>query len=80
MADWNFDRVLAAHGLACLALTPNKVTMLDQDIGPLGLKYADGNPPAPISRSDMDFLNYAARLKQVSRRHIEARHQRSVLP
>lgn len=65
VADWNFDRVLAAHGLASLALTPNKVTMLDQDIAPLGLKYADGNPPAPISRSDMDMLNYAARLKQV---------------
>lgn len=42
VADWNFDRVLAANGLASLALTPNRVTMLDQDIGPLGLKYADG--------------------------------------
>lgn len=65
VADWNFDRVLASNGLASLALTPNKVTMLDQDIGPLGLKYADGNPPASISRSDMDSLNYAARLKQI---------------
>jgi hypothetical protein len=48
VADWNFDRVLAAHGLASLALTPNRVTMLDQDIGPLGLKYADGNAEGPI--------------------------------
>jgi hypothetical protein len=49
VADWNFDRVLAAHGLASLALTPNKATMLDQDIAPLGLKYADGNPPDAIA-------------------------------
>ena len=49
VADWNFDRVLAAHGLASLALTPNRATMLDQDIAPLGLKYADGNPPESIA-------------------------------
>jgi hypothetical protein len=42
VADWRFDMVLASRGLASLALTPNKATMLDQDIEPLGLKYADG--------------------------------------
>jgi hypothetical protein len=42
VADWGFDKVLAANGLASLALTPNKVTMIDQPIEPLGLKYADG--------------------------------------
>jgi hypothetical protein len=42
VADWRFDMILAANGLASLALTPNRATMLDQDIGPLGLKYADG--------------------------------------
>ena len=51
VADWNFDRVLAAHGLASLALTPNKVTMLDQDIEPLGLKYADGKFPSAVNNA-----------------------------
>jgi|SRR3984957_4353283 len=43
VADWRFDMILAAHGFVSLALTPNRATMLDQDIAPLGLKYADGN-------------------------------------
>lgn len=30
-ADWHFDTVLAAHGLASLALTPSRVEMLGQD-------------------------------------------------
>lgn len=30
-ADWGFDRVLAAHGLASLALTPSPVEMIGQD-------------------------------------------------
>lgn len=56
VADWNFDRVLASHGLASLALTPNRATMLDQDIAPLGLKYADGN--SALARNQSAFETY----------------------
>ncbi len=59
VADWNFDRVLAAHGLASLALTPNKVTMLDQDIGPLGLKYADGTATYGVNAFELYRDNLA---------------------
>jgi len=65
VADWNFDRVLAAHGLASLALTPNRITMLDQDIGPLGLKYADGNPPEIITSNAKYFETYRDNLAKI---------------
>jgi hypothetical protein len=65
VADWNFDRVLAAHGLASLALTPNRITMLDQDIGPLGLKYADGNPPEIITGNAEYFERYRDNLAKI---------------
>jgi len=61
VADWNFDRVLAAHGLASLALTPNRVEMIDQDIEPLGLKYADGdlhNTLYGVAGGDRPFERY----------------------
>jgi hypothetical protein len=60
VADWNFDRVLASHGLASLALTPNRATMLDQDIEPLGLKYADGN--FALARNPEAFELYSQNL------------------
>lgn len=63
VADWNFDRVLAAHGLASLALTPNRVTMLDQDIAPLGLKYADGD--FALARNPSGFERYRDNLARV---------------
>lgn len=65
VADWNFDRVLAAHGLASLALTPNRATMLDQDIKPLGLKYADGNPPEVITNNAKHFETYRDNLAKI---------------
>jgi hypothetical protein len=65
VADWNFDRVLAAHGLASLALTPNRVTMLDQDIAPLGLKYAAGNPPEIIKNNAKHFNRYRDNLQAI---------------
>lgn len=63
-ADWNFDRVLAANGLASLALTPNRVTMLDQDIGPLGLKYANGAQPVESSEC-REFGFYCDNLRRI---------------
>jgi len=63
VADWNFDRVLASYGYASLALTPNKATMLDQDIAPLGLKYADGN--FALARNPEAFNIYRRNLKRV---------------
>lgn len=42
-ADWSFDTILAAHGLATVALTPSKAKMIGQDIAEQGLKYATGN-------------------------------------
>ncbi len=64
VADWNFDRVLAAHGLASLALTPNRVEMIDQDIEPLGLKYADGDLHTlyGVAGGDMAFERYCDNL------------------
>jgi hypothetical protein len=61
VADWGFDKVLASHGLASLALTPNRVTMLDQDIGPLGLKYADGK----FAMNPNIFETYRSNLERV---------------
>lgn len=65
VADWNFDRVLAAHGLASLALIPNRVQMLDQDIAPLGLKYADGKPPEVITDNAKHFERYRDNLAKI---------------
>jgi hypothetical protein len=31
-ADWSFDTILAAHGLATVALTPSKATMIGQEM------------------------------------------------
>lgn len=61
VADWNFDRVLAAHGLASLALTPSRCEMLDYDIALAGLKMADGKLPP----SDEAFAIYRDRLQQI---------------
>lgn len=63
VSDWRFDMVLAAHGLASLALTPNRATMLDQDIGPLGLKYADGN--FELARNPAAFETYRDNLTKI---------------
>lgn len=41
-ADWSWDTILAAHGLATVALTPSKATMIGQDIAEQGLQYAKG--------------------------------------
>jgi len=40
-ADWHWDTLLAHHGLATLALTPAKATMIGQNIEEQGLKLID---------------------------------------
>jgi hypothetical protein len=55
--DWGFDRILAENGLASLALVPNRVRMLDQDIASQGLAYAQGSTPVALV-----FETYAERL------------------
>lgn len=56
VADWGFDRELALHGLASVALTPSKATMLE-DIAAQGLEMA----PADTSqrRSDKAFNQFS---------------------
>ena len=58
-ADWNFDAVLARHGLASLALTPSLATMLDQDIAAQGLKMADGK--YDLLRNEKAFKTFVDR-------------------
>lgn len=66
-ADWNFDAVLARHGLASLALTPSLATMLDQDIAAQGLKMADpaiaglGN----LLRNEDAFAKFCGRTDEI---------------
>ena len=70
VADWNFDRVLASHGLASLALTPNKITMLDQDIAPLGLKYAEAKTEKFVD--DKSFEVYRDNLEEIRLGNVQA--------
>lgn len=56
--DWGIDTILAAHGLASLALTPTDVTMLDQDVAAQGLKLA--TEPVEWLRNDLAFDRFAA--------------------
>lgn len=61
VADWGFDRVLAAHGLASLALTPAKCQMIGQEppLEQQGLKLTDG--PVEELRDDKAFELYRER-------------------
>ncbi len=58
-ADWGWDAMLAAHGLASLALVPSRATMIDQDLAPLGLKLATA--PVESLRDDALFARYCDR-------------------
>jgi hypothetical protein len=57
-ADWHFDTILAAHGLASLALTPCLVDMIGQDppLHALGLRLVDR--PVDILRDDRAFGHF----------------------
>jgi hypothetical protein len=64
-ADWSFDLVLAAHGLASLALTPSPVEMVGQ-VPPLaeqGLTIAI--EPVAERVNEVAFQLYRERLRQI---------------
>ncbi|HTQ99120.1 MAG TPA: hypothetical protein VMH83_03980 [Candidatus Acidoferrum sp.] len=60
-ADWTFDRILALHGLASLALTPGKATMIGQEMSleQQGLQLA--NEPAKERVNDEAFDQFVNR-------------------
>lgn len=63
--DWHFEVILAQHGLASLALSPNLCEMIGQDM-PMeqqGLTYA--NAPVEMLRDDKKFMMFAERLDLV---------------
>ncbi len=62
-ADWNFDAILAKHGLASLALTPSLATMLDQDIAQQGLRMAGGK--FELLRNDLAFEKFVGYTHQI---------------
>lgn len=64
-ADWNFDTVLAAHGLASLALTPSPVEMIGQtpSLAEQGLTLATGSVTERID--DYAFQLYCDRTQAI---------------
>lgn len=63
--DWNQDRVLAAHGLASLALTPSPVEMIGQEppLAEQGLKLVE-EPFEPL-RNDEAFARYVETTRRI---------------
>lgn len=68
-ADWGNDRILAAHGLASLALVPSPVEMIGQTppLEQQGLKIA--SEPFELLRDDKAFARYAGNLKNIRDGH-----------
>lgn len=64
-ADWGNDRILAAHGLASLALTPSPVEMIGQTpaLHEQGLVLAD--KPVELLRNDKAFQIFVERMHSV---------------
>jgi hypothetical protein len=65
--DWGFDAILAAHGLASLALTPSPCEMIGQDPA-----IADQMPtlvtdPVELLRDDAAFRLFAERTNEIRR-------------
>lgn len=70
-ADWGFERMLAAHGLASLALTPSDVEMIGQ-VPPLheqGLTIA--KQPVELLRNDAAFDLFAERTRQIRNGYLQ---------
>lgn len=66
-ADWHFDTVLAAHGLASLALVPSPVEMIGQ-VPPLeeqGLTIVKGDTPITDRHNDKAFERFVERTKAI---------------
>ena len=65
VADWKWDAVLAAHGLASVGCTPSHVQMIGQDppLAEQGLTIVDG--PVEARRDDAAFEVYRNNLHRV---------------
>lgn len=63
--DWGFDRVLASHGLASLALTPSPVEMIGQDppLTEQGLRLVTES--VELLRNDDAFARFAERTRRI---------------
>ncbi len=61
-ADWSWNAILAAHGLASLALTPSKASMME-DIAPQGLTLA--RAPVDARVNEHAYQHFFAYLRQV---------------
>ena len=63
--DWNFEAILARHGLTSLALVPNMVEMIGQvpPLGDQGLVYA--NEPVELLRNDDAFKLFVERTQAI---------------
>src|SRR5262249_30543635 len=64
-ADWQFDTILARHGLASLALVPSPVEMIGQDppLEQQGLRIAD--KPVELLRDDKAFDRFCERTRMI---------------
>jgi hypothetical protein len=63
-SDWSADRVIAAHGLASLALTPTACTdMLDNDLAYQQLTLA--RHPVEALRDDIGFAKFVERTRMI---------------
>jgi hypothetical protein len=63
--DWHFEVILAQHGLASLALCPNLVEMIGQELSmeDQGLRYV--TEPMELHRDDKKFEMFVERMRQV---------------
>jgi len=63
--DWGNDKILAAHGLASLALTPSSVEMIGQEPPLAAQNLTIVKSPVESRRDDAGFARYAANLKAI---------------
>lgn len=64
-ADWSWDTILAAHGLATVALTPSKATMIGQDIAEQGLRLTTGPVDVENPLSEQAFILFRDNLQRI---------------
>jgi hypothetical protein len=62
-ADWSWDACLARHGLASLAVIPQRARMIDQPLEAVGLAYA--NEPVEERRSQLHFQRFSSGIRSV---------------
>lgn len=72
-ADWSWDTVLAAHGLATLGLTPSHVEMIGQDppLEEQGLKIADAPVTSLINDTAFETFRHHTRCVREGRMQLQ---------